>query len=151
MLHVQLTPVVVVSCGPVGLSVLVVLDVLGQLCAQGQFLPLLLAVVWGSRHLLCLVWPIYGLQLLFPSLFPLVLCVLKHLLSPQVEEVRRISVKFETLFTIVPVRGEDVQRRGLLTRLVGLLHRDGQRGALKQLLVLNGATPEGLPHGDVLK
>lgn len=50
-----------------------------------------------------------------------------------------------------PVRREDVEGRRLLARLEGLLQRDGQRLALKQLLVLDGGAPEGLPHGDVLE
>lgn len=51
----------------------------------------------------------------------------------------------------LPVRREDVEGRRLLARLEGLLQRDGQRLALKQLLVLDGGAPEGLPHGDVLE
>lgn len=51
----------------------------------------------------------------------------------------------------LPVRREDVEGRRLLARLEGLLHWDGQRGAVEQLLVLNGGAPESLPHGDVLK
>lgn len=35
--------------------------------------------------------------------------------------------------------------------MVRLLQWDRQRRAIKQLLVLNSRTPEGLPHGDVLK
>lgn len=50
-----------------------------------------------------------------------------------------------------PVGREDVERRGLLAGLVRLLQWDGQRRAIKELLVLNGGTPEGLPHGNVLK
>ena len=50
-----------------------------------------------------------------------------------------------------PVGREDVEGRRLLACLEGLLQRDGQRRAVKQLLVLNCGTPECLPHGDVLK
>lgn len=59
----------------------------------------------------------------------------------------RLSIT--TLFR--PVRCEDVERWWLLTGVEALLQRDGQRRAVKQLLVLNGGTPEGLPHSDVLK
>lgn len=50
-----------------------------------------------------------------------------------------------------PVGCEDVERWGLLAGVVRLLQWDRQRRAIKQLLVLNSRTPEGLPHGDVLK
>lgn len=50
-----------------------------------------------------------------------------------------------------PVRCEDVKRRRLLAGLEALLQRDGQRLAVKQLLILNSGTPESLPHGNVLK
>lgn len=53
--------------------------------------------------------------------------------------------------SFIPVGCEDVQGWRLLARLEGLLHRNGQRRAVKQLLVLNGGAPESLPHGDVLK
>lgn len=52
---------------------------------------------------------------------------------------------------LAPVRCEDVEGWRLLAGLEGLLHWNGQRGAVKQLLVLNGGAPERLPHGDVLK
>lgn len=51
----------------------------------------------------------------------------------------------------IPVRREDVEGWRLLACLKGLLHWNGQRRAVKQLLVLNGGAPESLPHGDVLK
>lgn len=50
-----------------------------------------------------------------------------------------------------PVGREDVQRWRLFAQLVRLLHRDGQRLTLKQLLVLDGGAAESLPHRDVLK
>lgn len=50
-----------------------------------------------------------------------------------------------------PVGREDVEGWRLLACLEGLLQWDGQRLAVKQLLVLNSGTPESLPHGDVLK
>lgn len=52
---------------------------------------------------------------------------------------------------VKPVRCEDVEGRRLLAGLEGLLQWDGQRRAVEQLLVLNGGTPERLPHGNVLK
>lgn len=50
-----------------------------------------------------------------------------------------------------PVWREDVEGWRLLACLEGLLQWDGQRLAVKQLLVLNSGAPESLPHGDVLK
>ena len=50
-----------------------------------------------------------------------------------------------------PVGREDVEGWRLLACLESLLQWDGQRRAVKQLLVLNGGTPESLPHGNVLK
>lgn len=50
-----------------------------------------------------------------------------------------------------PVGREDVEGWRLLACLESLLQWDGQRLAVKQLLVLNSGTPESLPHGDVLK
>lgn len=50
-----------------------------------------------------------------------------------------------------PVGREDVQRWRLFAQLVRLLHRDGQRLTLKQLLVLDRGAAESLPHRDVLK
>lgn len=41
---------------------------------------------------------------LFPPLLPFVLCVLQHLLPPQVKEVGRIGVELQTLFPIVPLQ-----------------------------------------------
>lgn len=41
--------------------------------------------------------------LLFPLLLPLVLCVLQHLLSPQVKEVGGVCVELQPLLTIIPV------------------------------------------------
>lgn len=43
---------------------------------------------------------------LFPPLLPLVLCVLQHLLPPQVKEVGRIGVELQTLFPIIPLQKE---------------------------------------------
>lgn len=51
----------------------------------------------------------------------------------------------------IPVGCEDVEGWRLLACLEGLLHWNGQRRPVKQLLVLNGGAPESLPHGDVLK
>lgn len=42
-----------------------------------------------------------GVHLLLPLLFPLVLCVLQHLLLPQVKEVRRIGVEFKRFLVVV--------------------------------------------------
>jgi len=50
-----------------------------------------------------------------------------------------------------PVRCEDVEGWRLLASVEGLMKWDGQRLAVKQLLVLNSRTPESLPHGNVLK
>lgn len=50
-----------------------------------------------------------------------------------------------------PVGCEDVKRRWLLAGLKGFLQWDGQRLSVKQLLILNGRTPESLPHGNILK
>lgn len=52
------------------------------------------------------VFVIVQTYLLFPLLLPLVLCVLQHLLSPQVKEVGRIGVKLQTLLPIVPADGQ---------------------------------------------
>lgn len=60
ILHI---PVVVVTGGSVGFSVFVFHHVLGELCAQRQFLPLLLAVVRLPRDLLRLGWTVDRLQL----------------------------------------------------------------------------------------
>ena len=57
------TPVFVVTCRSVGLSVFVVWNVLGELCTQRQFLPLLFAVVRHPWYLLRLLWTVYCLQL----------------------------------------------------------------------------------------
>lgn len=43
------------------------------------------------------------LHLLLPLLFPLVFCVLQHLLLPQVKEVRRICIELERFLVIVPI------------------------------------------------
>lgn len=56
-------PVVVVTGGSVGFSVLVFRYVLGELRAQRQFLPLLLAIVGLPRDLLRLGWTVDRLQL----------------------------------------------------------------------------------------
>lgn len=48
--------------------------------------------------------------LLFPPLLPLVLCVLQHLLSPQVEEVGWIGVELQTLLPVVPADRENKPR-----------------------------------------
>lgn len=40
--------------------------------------------------------------LLFPPLLPLVLCVLQHLFSPKVKEVRWIGVELQALLSIIP-------------------------------------------------
>lgn len=56
-------PVVVISYRSVGLSVFVFWNVLGQLCAQRQFLPLLLAIVRHPWYLLWLLRAVDGLQL----------------------------------------------------------------------------------------
>lgn len=42
------------------------------------------------------------LYLLLPFLFPLILCVLKHLLLPEVEEVGGISVELKCFLVIIP-------------------------------------------------
>lgn len=63
----------------------------------------------------------------------------------KITEVNRAEGEF------IPVRCEDVEGWRLLTCLEGFLHRNWQRRAVKQLLVLNGGAPESLPHGDVLK
>lgn len=39
---------------------------------------------------------------LLPLLFPLILCVLQHLLLPQVKEVRRICIELESFLVIIP-------------------------------------------------
>lgn len=52
--------------------------------------------------------------LLFPPLLPLVLCVLQHLLSPQVKEVGWIGVELQTLLPIVPAEGPE-KTRNLVT------------------------------------
>ena len=44
--------------------------------------------------------------LLFPLLLPLVLCVLQHLLSPQVKEVGGVGVELQPLLTIIPAGGK---------------------------------------------
>lgn len=43
-----------------------------------------------------------NLYLLLPLLFPLILCVLQHLLLPQIEEVGGISVELKCLLVIIP-------------------------------------------------
>lgn len=40
---------------------------------------------------------------LFPPLLPLVLCVLQHLLPPQVKKVGRIGVELQALLPIIPL------------------------------------------------
>lgn len=70
---------------------------------------------------------------------------MEELLELSITVVNRTAAEFR------PVWCEDVEGWRLLARLEGLLHRNGQRRAVKQLLVLNGGTPESLPHGDVLK
>ena len=40
--------------------------------------------------------------LLFPLLLPLVLCVLQHCFSPQVEEVGGVSVELQPLLVVIP-------------------------------------------------
>lgn len=57
------TPVVMVRCRSVCLSVFVVLRVLGELCPQRQLLPLLFTIMRRSRDLLRLRRAIYCLQL----------------------------------------------------------------------------------------
>lgn len=61
----------------------------------------------------------------------------------------KVAIVTATVFR--PVRGKDVEGGRLLAGMEGLLHRDGQRRPFKQLLVLNGGAPEGLPHRDILK
>lgn len=57
------SPAVVIRRRAVGLSVLVVRQVLGQLSTQRQLLPLLLPVVRRPRHFLWLGRTVDGLQL----------------------------------------------------------------------------------------
>lgn len=57
------TPTVVERCRSVGLSVFVILHVLGELCPQRQLLPLLLTIIRCSRDLLGLLRAVYCLQL----------------------------------------------------------------------------------------
>lgn len=59
---------------------------------------------------------------LFPPLLPLVLCVLQHLLPPQVKEVGRIGVELETLFPIVPLQKKKNHTFWLMT--VQYLHQN---------------------------
>lgn len=45
-------------------------------------------------------------HLLFPSLLPLVLRVLQHLLPPQVEEVGWVGVELQALLPVIPAEGQ---------------------------------------------
>lgn len=88
--------------------------------------------------------------LLFPPLLPLVLRVLQHLLSPQVEEVGWIGVELQTLLPVVPADRENKPRNlvtfwlacqrssslpVLLKMWANVLNLDGTRAAMISLLM----------------
>uniref|UniRef100_A0A224XZP9 Uncharacterized protein n=1 Tax=Panstrongylus lignarius TaxID=156445 RepID=A0A224XZP9_9HEMI len=87
---------------------------------------------------------------LLPSIMHHSLSIFEHFLTPKIKEIIGICIKFKTIFAILPVGIQFIQRRWFITKLIRLQHCSRHCISRYNLLIKCNRTFKSFSHMNIL-